>query len=106
MDIGGRKTKNGIIFNMAECGGCRTCEMACSFHHKGNFSPVNSCLKILDRDDKKGFDVLIINKDNNNLVCDGCPELDTPLCVQFCKEKEKLKKMVGIARVIKEKSDK
>ncbi|NQT66560.1 MAG: hypothetical protein HQ569_03150 [Actinobacteria bacterium] len=102
-----KKTKVGIIFDMPECGGCRTCEIACSFHHRGDFSPLNSSLKILDKKDRKGFNVLIINKSSkNNPVCDGCIDIDTPLCVQFCNEKEKLQEMIEAAKVVKEKSEK
>jgi len=59
-----------MIFEMASCGGCRTCEMACSFKHAGEFVPAISSIKIL--------------------ACDGCTDLDVPWCVQYCEKAEDL----------------
>ncbi len=80
---------------MTSCGGCRTCEMACSFHHKGEFIPSLSSIKILNKENEAGFRVLFVEKgDGGNLACDGCRELDVPLCMQYCKESEDLEKIL------------
>jgi Fe-S-cluster-containing hydrogenase component 2 len=84
-----------VIFNMPSCGGCRTCEMACSFHHKEEFIPSRSSLKVLDKENGPGFLVLLIkDSDGQSVACDGCRELDIPLCVQYCEERDDLEKIL------------
>jgi Fe-S-cluster-containing hydrogenase component 2 len=85
-----------LIFEMPLCGGCRTCEMACSFHHKGEFSPSVSSIKIIDKTQCAGFDVLLSEKDDGDtMACDGCRELRVPLCLEYCTKKDDLKKILG-----------
>lgn len=84
-----------MIFDMPSCGGCRTCEMACSFHHEEKFIPAISSVKILDKQNEPGFLVLLVEtSDGGNIACDGCKELDVPLCMQYCKESEDLEKIL------------
>jgi Fe-S-cluster-containing hydrogenase component 2 len=84
-----------MIFEMASCGGCKTCEIACSFKHTGEFKPTVSSIKILDKEDGLGFCVCLIDggteKDN---VCDGCKDLDEPICLQYCEKSEDLKEIL------------
>lgn len=82
-------------FAMASCGGCRTCEMACSFHHTGKFIPALSSLKIIENEDDPGFSLVILERsDGQSIACDGCQDLEVPLCVQYCRESEDLDEMV------------
>jgi len=82
-------------FYMDNCGGCRTCEMACSFKHKGEFIPSISSIKILDKEDGPGFIVLLIEEsDGKSIPCDGCKDLDLPLCIQYCNKSEDLEKIL------------
>ena len=83
-------------FDMPSCGGCRTCELACSFHHKKEFSPdAFSSIKILEKEDKKEFYVHIVEETNEfGIACDGCPDLDLPLCMQYCRKQEDLQKII------------
>lgn len=82
-------------FDMDTCGGCRTCEIACSFHHTGEFNPSISSIKILDKEAGPGYDVLLLEEDSEEgRACDGCQSLDEPLCMEYCKEKEDLKEMI------------
>ena len=68
-----------MIFDMASCGGCRTCEMACSFKHTGEFIPAISSIKILDKEDELGFLVSLVEEgDGQSMGCDGCTEIDEP----------------------------
>lgn len=84
-----------MIFDMPSCGGCRTCEMACSFRHRGEFIPAVSSLKIIDKGEELGFYVLLLEESNNRgIACDLCQELEVPLCVQYCREGEDLKKIL------------
>ncbi len=81
-----------MIFDMPSCGGCRTCELACSFKHKAEFLPAASSLIILDKENKKGFWVSLTEKnEGQRMACDGCRDQNVPLCVQYCLKKEDLK---------------
>jgi Fe-S-cluster-containing hydrogenase component 2 len=81
-----------MIFEMPSCGGCRTCEMVCSFHHKGLFEPSVSSIKILERENGPGFNVWLLEETGmDGIACDGCPGLEEPFCVEYCREKEDLR---------------
>lgn len=79
-----------MIFELKDCGGCRTCAMACSYKFTGEFNYNNSAIQILEREDLNGFDVELVDDPDAPYRCDGCVELDTPLCVQFCHFNEEL----------------
>lgn len=84
-----------MIFEMTSCGGCRTCEMACSFKHQGEFIPTVSSLKILDRKDGPGYLVFIAERPQGpELPCDLCEQLTVPLCTEYCRKSEDLKKIL------------
>jgi Fe-S-cluster-containing hydrogenase component 2 len=84
-----------MLFEMVSCGGCRTCEMVCSFHHKGEFIPSLSSIKILERENEPGFLLFLVeNKHQGGIPCDSCGKLDVPLCLQYCKEREDLEKIL------------
>lgn len=84
-----------MIFEMISCGGCRTCEMACSFKHKGEFIPAISSIKILDKKNEPGFLVQLLEKsEGQSITCDGCKELEVPLCMQYCQKNEDLEKIL------------
>jgi Fe-S-cluster-containing hydrogenase component 2 len=80
-----------MIFHMASCGGCRTCEMACSFRHTGEFAPAVSSIRILDKADGHGFEVSLAEDGyEKRRICDGCHGLEEPFCVQYCEKAEDL----------------
>lgn len=84
-----------MIFEMPTCGGCRTCEMACSFKHKGEFIPSISSIKILDKEDGPGYSVELLEAERErNLACDGCTELEYPLCLDYCQKADELEKIL------------
>ncbi len=84
-----------MIFEMPSCGGCRTCEMACSFHHRGEFIPAISSIKILDKEKGPGYDVFLAGKsDAEHMACDGCRKLTVPLCVEYCTKSKDLEKIL------------
>jgi Fe-S-cluster-containing hydrogenase component 2 len=84
-----------MIFEMEKCGGCRTCEIACSFHHTDEFNPSVSSIKILDKEGGTGYHVLLLEQDDGkSFACDGCQGLKEPLCMEYCKEKEALEEMI------------
>ena len=70
--------KKRITIDAETCIGCRTCEMACSFHHTKTFGPGNASIRVC-RDDGAGtVEVSLLT------TCDGCPEEEVPFCVRFC----------------------
>ena len=85
-----------MIFKMPNCGGCRTCEIACSYHHKRNFNPAISSLIVHEREMGEGYDIeLIEKKEGLRMACDGCLDLDVPLCVQHCEAEKELVKILN-----------
>ena len=85
-----------MIFDMPSCGGCSTCELACSFHHTGEFSTESSSLKILDKEGEEGCKVLLVAEcDGQSIPCDGCEDLDVPLCMEYCREMDDLGKILN-----------
>lgn len=83
-------------FDMPSCGGCRTCEMVCSFRHKGAFAPSISSIKILEKEHSPGYIILLMEGgDGENIPCDGCKGLKVPFCIQFCKRREDLGKILN-----------
>lgn len=76
---------NRVIFETENCVGCRTCEIACSYHHRGIFSPTVSSIEIIDRPRELGFAIsLYTQADNGHLVCDQCQGLEEPFCIKYC----------------------
>ena len=67
-----------ILADAEVCVGCRVCEIVCSFHHNGAFSPDASSIKV-SRDNQNGDIEVYI--DSN---CDSCVEEAGPLCVEYC----------------------
>ena len=67
-----------IVRSPGLCFGCRTCELACSFHHKGVFAPEQSSIRV-SRSNQTG--VIGWRVDSS---CDGCKGEPRPLCVRYC----------------------
>ena len=67
-----------ILRNSERCYGCRTCELACSFHHKGVFAPELSSIRIT-KSNQTG--IISWHMDSS---CDLCVEEDQPLCAKYC----------------------
>jgi Fe-S-cluster-containing dehydrogenase component len=58
-----------MVFEMATCGGCRTSEMACSFHHTGEFNPSVSSIGIVERAGQDGVCVHLEEKQYIKKTC-------------------------------------
>ena len=87
-------------FDTRTCTGCRTCEMACSFHHSGVFQPSISSIEITGSP-KEGFRILFYETTHDgHRACDGCPGLENPLCVAYCPlvAREELKELINRSR--------
>ncbi|HQK99189.1 MAG TPA: hypothetical protein PK090_00380 [Smithellaceae bacterium] len=77
--------------DMPSCGGCRTCEMICSFHHTGAYNPSLSSIKILEKTTGAGYNVLLLKEDGPaGRACDRCRGLARPLCLDVCREESDL----------------
>ena len=61
---------NRITVDAAQCSGCRYCEMVCSYHHEGKFSPTLSRVSVI-REDKYGMDYPVLCRQ-----CQPCPAID------------------------------
>ncbi len=82
-------------FDMPSCGGCRTCERACSFHHTGEFNPTSSSLKVLEKKEGPGYVVFLREEaEGGTYACDGCEGIDIPLCIEYCREIDDLYKIL------------
>lgn len=69
-----------MIFEMPMCNGCRTCEMACSFKHSGEFNPSMSAIKVLEKGNGRGFLISLAEESaEDNSVCIACRE-----CARYC----------------------
>ena len=67
-----------IKVNSKACYGCRSCELACSFHHQKLFSPELSSIKVLTS--MRTGDI----KWSIDSTCDSCEGEEQPLCVKYC----------------------
>lgn len=82
-------------FDMPTCGGCRTCEMGCSFKHEQEFNPSIASIKILDKGDGPGYTVWIVEEGaEKNIPCDGCKDFSVPICMEYCRERDDLEKIL------------
>ena len=72
-------------FETQDCVGCRTCEIACSYHHKRIFSPSISSIEIKKGQKEPSFTISFYERDHNDhLACDKCQGEAEPLCVKYC----------------------
>ena len=82
-------------FDLPTCGGCRTCEMGCSFKHEQEFNPSIASIKILDKEDGPGYTVWIVEEgEKRGVPCDGCKEFPVPVCMEFCRERDDLERIL------------
>lgn len=63
-----------IIVNKDKCVGCRSCELACSFHHEQIFLPEIASIRIFF-DSNFNLDIKIL---------DNCDCEKSPPCIKLC----------------------
>ena len=68
----------GLWVDAQICSGCRTCELACSFHHTGAFAPASSSIRISRSNETAEMDWKL---EPSCDLCAGEPEL---LCARYC----------------------
>ena len=59
-----------ILVDAEKCAGCRYCEMVCSFHHEGVFSPSLSRVTVI-KEDMHGLDYPVLCRQ-----CETCPSVE------------------------------
>lgn len=90
-----------MLFDFKDCGGCRTCEIACSFQKMGEFNHHFAAVEVVEKKDGTGYDLKIYDKpEDEHTVCDGCLELEEPPCVQYCREDDDLRRIINEYRAI------
>jgi Fe-S-cluster-containing hydrogenase component 2 len=67
-----------IIRNNHLCYACKTCQLACSFHHTKAFWPDQSSIAVF-RNPQDGTIKWRIKS-----TCDKCIDEEEPLCVKYC----------------------
>ena len=60
------------------CTGCRSCELACSYHSTGTFQPSAASI-LVERDDLEGEIALTLLSS-----CDRCVGERDPWCIAYC----------------------
>lgn len=67
------------------CAGCHICELTCSFHHLQHFAPRRSSIEIFKDPQTREIIPKVHPKPKfNRIGCDGCAELQYPLCAASC----------------------
>jgi len=67
-----------IAIDLGRCVACRTCMLACSYHHHRLFNLGLSSIN-LDKDTVNGEIIFSIKS-----TCDHCGNEKEPLCVKYC----------------------
>jgi Fe-S-cluster-containing hydrogenase component 2 len=60
------------------CVGCRTCELACSFHHSGSMAPELSSVQVRRSNRTAAISWQVLPS------CDLCAAETEPLCAKYC----------------------
>ena len=77
--------KDTLVFDTKHCTGCRNCVIACSYHHKGIFSPTQSGIEVKNMSQDGGIKILFyVQPCDSHLACNGCHGLEVPFCIKYC----------------------
>ena len=85
-------------FSFPDCGGCRSCELACSYRFTNEFDTLKSALEVTEKPDG-GYEVTLheIASGGRN-ACDGCIDLEEPMCTRYCHSAVELMKYIDDIR--------
>lgn len=74
-----------VVSDTRDCTGCKTCVIACSYHHQRVFSLDISSIEIKDLRHEGKFAIVFYKKgEDGHLACDRCQGEKEPLCVKYC----------------------
>ena len=74
-----------IAVNTEKCVGCRTCEIACSYHHKNFFSRKIASIEVLRQERDGKVKILLYRQaEGEHMGCD-CDKGDE-FCLKYCPE--------------------
>ena len=77
--------KKDLIIKDEVCTGCKSCELACSFHHLKIFKPSIASIEVGIDERERKTSISIYNIETGvHLACDNCTGEKIPLCVGFC----------------------
>jgi Fe-S-cluster-containing hydrogenase component 2 len=67
------------------CVFCRSCELACSYHHLGVFQPGRASVQ-MQRDSDTGLIARrrLLEPEDEHLACDECEREDERMCEKYC----------------------
>ena len=70
------------VFYTEKCVGCRSCEIACSYHHRKIFSRSIASIEVQRREKEGEFTILLYQQaEDGRMACDGCK-----FCLKYCPE--------------------
>ena len=73
------------VTDTQKCVGCRSCELACSFHHRKLFRPGIASIHVQRNEYRGNFDVRLVHyqqAEDGHLPCDCSRENE--FCVRYC----------------------
>jgi anaerobic carbon-monoxide dehydrogenase iron sulfur subunit len=75
--------------DLHRCVGCRTCEIACSYHHKRVFDPKIASLEVGEGTEWPAISITFYEgrtaeEMGSHLPCDGCEGEPDALCSKYC----------------------
>lgn len=77
--------RDTLTFDTKHCTGCRNCVIACSYHHRGIFSPALSSIEVKNMSEDGGIKILFyVQASGSHLACNGCQGFEVPFCVKYC----------------------
>lgn len=84
-----------MLYKLDGCGGCKTCEIACSYKLTGEFNHQVAGIEIVEKKDGSGYDVKLLEKpEGSRLACDGCLDREEPYCLDYCHKREELHELI------------
>ena len=85
-------------FSFPDCGGCRSCELACSYRFAGEFDPRKSAVEVAEKQGG-GYEVTLHEAASGGRnACDGCIDLEDPMCTRYCHSAVDLMKYIDSMR--------
>ena len=84
------------VISTETCVGCRTCEIACSYHHKKIFCRKISSIKVLRQEREGEVRIVLYQRAEDGHMACNCDEGDE-VCLKYCQAiaKEELKAIVA-----------